>query len=469
MSGAIQTISKGTKAWATTVKIHPATTASLSYDDLTTGKSCQYSKSWWTFYRSHWQCKDCGAVGSTKCRHLHRRNTCPSFSRRNWEDPPRFQSQYDPNSFEQSRTMNLRKYSYQSQPLCTVASCFDLSRCSDSVLTVYVNASGPHNLVDYAVKKLATSNRTRVERVDRFQDACLVLVTKDTYQTWDDMTGASSWMDGTNNLLWRMSQFRFLTKDGRSVTVDNPFSLFHVGHAAVASESLTSAYLRPNFDMPLNLNRRWGRRVKTVDIYRPRKWLVSFRGSIQNTAHPYYQHRWLAAEYWEDAPDIVVDTQCIQKLQKRDGGTIKHIVAPYRLPVSSYADMMWNSTFGFAPGGSGVGSFRFGEILSTGGIPIVTADFVPPLYPEVDWSGCLVRISEARIIDLPRILREYTPDQVRKRQGNCWHLLQTVIGDKEERDGTWHHNEGTLFTKAMEIWAIRVSTILRTTGTPLNQ
>jgi hypothetical protein len=183
---------------------------------------------------------------------------------------------------------------------------------------------------------------------------------------------------------------------------------------------------------------------------------LSFRGSIQDSLHPYYQHRWLAAEYWEDSEDVIVDVQCKHRTLLTGE---KIIVKPYRLPASSYDDMIWNSTFGFSPGGSSVQSYRFGETLSTGGIPVVTQDFVPPLHPEVDWSGCIVRVSEARIVDLPHLLREYSESEIKVRQDVCWHLLQNVIGDKQDRNA-WRGDGRVTFSKAMQVWAIRVANAL---------
>lgn len=244
------------------------------------------------------------------------------------------------------------------------------------------------------------------------------------------------------------------------MTADAPFPLFHVGAAAVASESLTLAHIRLQYDMTLPLGRNWGRPtpLHQVDIHRPRQWLVSFRGRIQNTGHPYYQHRWLAAEYWEEAPDVGVDVECKRtKWWSTDGEKITE--KNYSLPSSAYEDMLWNSTFGFARGGSGVGSYRFGEILWVGGIPVVTQDFVSPLSPEVDWSGCVVRISEARIIDLPRILREFSSQDVMERQRVCWRLSKTILGEKQVGD-VWRDDERVVFTKALEIWAIRISNAL---------
>jgi hypothetical protein len=155
---------------------------------------------------------------------------------------------------------------------------------------------------------------------------------------------------------------------------------------------------------------------------------------------------------------VVVDVQC--KHRKLLGG--KATYKPYRMDASSYNDMIWNSTFGFSPGGSSVGSYRFGEVLSTAGIPVVTQDFAPPLSPEVDWSKCIVIVSEARIVDLPRILRNIPQEEIRMRQQACWQLLQHVIGDHQKQgDNGWRHDARITFAKAMDVWAIRISNAIK--------
>jgi hypothetical protein len=420
-----------------------------SNDDLSKGKSCQYK-------RQRWHCQTCNGL---ECKRLRPKGQCRAFPRIDWDSPPRVQSEYNPETSAnaallQTRTLSfLGKLYYHHQPLCTISLCFDLSRCSAHNLTVYANETGTgehHELLDFAFQHASTP----IKRVDRHEEACIVLVTPHTYSSAQALLGAAHWNDGKNHLLWKIGSFPYVTTPKSSGDV--PFTMYHVGQAMVASVSLTLAQTRPGYDFVLPLPRLWGRVGSTSppEIHRPRKWLLTFRGSIQNSKHPYYQHRWLAAEYWDEADDVIADVQCkYRKLMSGEKVTYK----PYDLPSSVFDDLLWNSTFGFAPGGSGVSSFRFGEILSTGGIPVVVAgDFVPPLAPEMDWSGCIVFVSEARIVDLPNILRRYSQGEIRARQTSCWRLLQTVIGDRQ-RGSSWYHDERVTFTKAMEILALRVS------------
>lgn len=447
-------------------------------DDLSTGKSCEYR-------RGRWHCRDCGGPETaattasprrSSCQTLQPRGHCKPFRRDEWDDPqhPRSVSQFDATSTSEVefRTLStLGRYYYHNHPQCTVDSCLDLDKCGNNtsiddsknssklpfVLTVFVNTTGPHTLVDYA------ASLGLVQRVHRYQDACLSITFTDTYPTVQDMLTSDHWhaTKGRNNLVYDWSRFTF-NHTAKRLSSDAPFSLYHIGHAAIASESLTSAIYRPGYDLALPLRRQWGRAAApaAVDLHRPRKWLLTFRGSVKDRPQPYHQHRWLAAEYWDTSQnDVLVDVQCTRSWLL---GAFPQTYKTYdHRSKTIYNDLMWNSTFGFCPGGSGVGTYRFGEVLSTGGIPVVTHDLVLPLQPEMDWTGCTVRVSEARIIDLPAMLRRMPPAEIRQRQVRCWQLLQSVLGDApDEEQGVYRSQYRVTFAKAMEIWAARIATAL---------
>mmetsp|Transcript_5181 Transcript_5181/g.10573 ORF Transcript_5181/g.10573 Transcript_5181/m.10573 type:complete len:128 (+) Transcript_5181:2-385(+) len=115
--------------------------------------------------------------------------------------------------------------------------------------------------------------------------------------------------------------------------------------------------------------------------------------------------------------------------------------------------MLLNSPFFFCPGGGGTNSFRFAEALQGGAIPVVTGDFLPPFHPEIDWSGCIVRVSEVRVVDLPRIVREISKDDIQRRQLNCSALLDSIFG--KPIDSRQH------FSVAMQVWNIRIKSALQ--------
>jgi len=252
--------------------------------------------------------------------------------------------------------------------------------------------------------------------------------------------------------LWQYSRFAYYPR----LTSDNAFQLFDIGYAAVASESLNKAYLRTGYDMPLALPITANTKRNVVPpshnntSTNSRPYLLQFRGAIQSTQHLGYHHRWMAAEYWDPNDSVKVDVKCVYKdwLLNQGGSRVTH---DYVYPAQVYREWMEQSVFSFAPGGSGPGSYRFAEILSAGGIPVVTDDFVPPLYPEYDWSECLVAVATEHIVDFPRRLRLYTELEIKKRQNACARLLDTIVDM-----GNDYTDTRVMLTRALEIWALRV-------------
>lgn len=158
-----------------------------------------------------------------------------------------------------------------------------------------------------------------------------------------------------------------------------------------------------------------------TQLYRPRSLLLSFRGTIKHNS-PWYQHRWLASAYWpRDEAQLWVNVRC-----PHENVTLQSSGGDY----TQYVAILTSSTFVFCPGGRSPGSWRFGEALALGAIPVVTNDFLPPFYPEIDWSDCLVQVNQARIVDLPRIVRSFGKEEIRRRQKRCHDLFQSTIGGK---------------------------------------
>jgi len=98
-------------------------------------------------------------------------------------------------------------------------------------------------------------------------------------------------------------------------------------------------------------------------------------------------------------------------------------------------------------------SFRFAEALSAGAIPVVTGDFLAPFHPEIDWSGCIVRVSEARVVDVPNIVRGISAEEVRKRRRRCARLSNAVFGKP--------HVFEKFFSVSMRVWNIRVRNAIK--------
>jgi len=104
-----------------------------------------------------------------------------------------------------------------------------------------------------------------------------------------------------------------------------------------------------------------------------------------------------------DLDGFVLDTQHFSDVV-RWGWQSSHRVEG-REAFSTYASMLGRSSFVLCPRGYGSSTIRLFEALQVGRCPVVISDdWLPP--PFVDWSSCSITVPEARILELPKILRE---------------------------------------------------------------
>jgi len=469
------------------------------------GKSCRWQPTSfyfpnkllsWIFFFSRanflgkWICRDCGQEHSfaswESCPILKPRGKCPAFDYQGWEEPrPRSSSTYDPfaSAPYPVRLISsygvgiVRKVEYE-QPQCLALTkpCFEMDRCtipSRGMAGTERQLIGPipifaypgqaqrdlkfaidgGNIIssDALVDSVFPTNTVRIVEDPRM--ACVLIAHADDL---DSAKVSASWNMGINHYVYGVTK---------------PISEnVHYDMAALGSVAITDAQLRPEFDIPLPLPAIWKVRDlverkpnfsrEIEDLHRPRKYLLAFKGSIQDTLQPYYQHRWLAAEYLYEEPGVAIDVQCKHKTLWGDTVTYAHYEDPSQ---DNFDELMVNSTFAFCPGGSHVTSFRFTEVLSAGAIPVLLPEVVTPFYPEADWSGCVIRVSQARIVDLPRILRSIPATEIRNRQVQCQRLYQIFL---YARDHDANQNVGDTKTKlpaangflaaALKIWFLRL-------------
>jgi Exostosin family len=289
-----------------------------------------------------------------------------------------------------------------------------------------------------------------LQRTYHPSDACLLIIAPDSCSN----TNASELLQH----LYDYGRNHFIWDNGNCAGgyPDDPFDVtMNYQYAALANGAMTDDIVRRGYDVPLPRVAHSSMLLRTTRLPvddAPRHYLLSFKGTINDWPQFWYYHRWMAVEYWNHTTstttkakesDIVVDVQC------DDGGR--------NYTSSDYVTLLLNSTFGFAPGGASVGSYRFGEVLGLGGIPVVLQDFVSPMWPELDWSGCILKVSEARLVDLPRILRAISKEEIRSRQQRCKVLFQQTIGWKKVGIEMWEIDNGVRsFLTAMKVWNWRI-------------
>ncbi len=451
------------------------------FDSFTTGKSCRWQPtsyyypnkllSWILFasranFLGSWVCRDCGEARFTsweQCPLLQPRGKCPSFEYQGWEEPrPRSASTYDPFSSSPYPVRlitsygvgKVRKVEYE-QPQCLSLRkpCFDMDRCttgsgSERKLMEPIPVFAYPGQAQKDLKDTLGDSKypkSSIQIVNNHEQACLLIAHSDELYNAET---SDFWNLGVNHFVYGVT---------KPITEG-----VHYDMAAIGSVVITEAQLRPEYDIPLPLPAIWQlqnlyehmprAREAIQDLHRPRKYLLTFKGSLQDTLQPYYQHRWLAAEFLHQEPDVNIDVQCKHKTLWGDTVTF----APYDNPSQdNFDDLMVNSTFAFCPGGSHVTSFRFTEVLSAGAIPVLLPEIVTPFYPEVDWSECVIRVSQTRIIDLPRVLRAIPPEEIRNRQLQCQRLYQTFLQARES-EGKKDSTTAGYLGAALKIWRLRL-------------
>jgi hypothetical protein len=293
-------------------------------------------------------------------------------------------------------------------------------------------------------------------------EACLFVVTPRSYlhkrkEDFANLTSSSFWNEGRNHFMFRSHWILDSDWDRFSPKEHN------YQRAALSTPNFFQGTLRIGYDMPLYYDHPQSPfsvndtiyDLVTRHIHRPRSLLLTFQGTIKPVT-PWFQHRWLASAYWfEDTKsgldDILLNVRC-----PADNVELEHSRMDYVTALTS-------STFVFCPGGKSPGSWRFGEALAMGAIPVVTTDFLAP-FSLGDWDRCLVRINEGRIIDLPRLMRLMSPESIRDRQAACHALFVGTIGWMQHKSKWTIDIEGTTFVTAMHVWKGRIAAELQRLG-----
>ena len=474
------------------------------FDSFTTGKSCRWEPTSlyypkkvlsWIFFFSRasflgtWICRDCGQDPSAaweSCPVLQPRRKCAAFEFQGWEEPrPRSASTYDPFSSSPYPVRlitsygvgTVRKVEYE-QPQCLSLRkpCFDMDRCTAPTKGIHGTTTSDRNLIR-PLPVFAYRGQARIDLKDAIDGKDII--SSDLLEDFMFPTTAIRIVEDPRMACLLISHADDLTSAKESLSwnlgvnhyvygVTKPISEnVHYDMAALGSVAITDAQLRPEYDIPLPLPAIWklsdqesNSRRKIGDLHRPRKYLLTFKGSIQDTLQPYYQHRWLAAEYLHQEPDVAIDVQCKHKTLWGNTVTYAHYDNPSQ---ENFDDLMVNATFAFCPGGSHVTSFRLTEVLSAGAIPVLLPEIVTPFYPEVDWSGCVIRVSQARIVDLPRVLRAIPPEEIQDRQLQCHRLYRTFlrVHDHNFKEETIHAKSEVptpagYLAAALKVWHLRL-------------
>lgn len=76
-----------------------------------------------------------------------------------------------------------------------------------------------------------------------------------------------------------------------------------------------------------------------------------------------------------------------------------------------------NTTFALVPAGRSPGTFRLGEVMSAGAIPVFVArDYVRPFREQFDWPSFSFMFSPEQVETMMATLRAVSPEKVVEMQ-----------------------------------------------------
>eukprot|EP00547_Thalassionema_nitzschioides_P002866 CAMPEP_0194222794 /NCGR_PEP_ID=MMETSP0156-20130528/33767_1 /TAXON_ID=33649 /ORGANISM="Thalassionema nitzschioides, Strain L26-B" /LENGTH=576 /DNA_ID=CAMNT_0038953729 /DNA_START=114 /DNA_END=1847 /DNA_ORIENTATION=+ len=418
-------------------------------DDFSTGKSCQK-------IASNWECRDCldGSKEWKSCALLQPHTRCQSWDAKPLDEPtPRRQTYHDDNAFDDGLRYALQRMdqrgSYEQFPCLELQDCFDMSKCQNGTSPLKIFIYNERSGIGDRIERELQQRLQNIVVVTPPSEACLFIVTPRSFAKMDyvKLINSSYWNEGRNHFLFQ-SHWILNHQWDRFLSDEN----FH--RAALSGPNFYQGSVRIGFDIPLYYDHPQKRFVvndttyrMVKQLHRVRPYLLSFQGTIKPIS-VWFFHRWLASAYWpKNDPTIRINVRC-----PMDNVTMGQ--------NNDYLEVILASTFVFCPGGRSPGSWRFGETLALGGIPVVTTDFVPPFYPDVDdWEKCILTVNAARIIALPQIVKNITEEEIRSRQIMCMKLFQKLIGwtRSAHSNDEWQIDvDGASFTAALRLWKQRL-------------
>lgn len=309
---------------------------------------------------------------------------------------------------------------HRSERPCTMATCFDYSRCGAS-MKVYVYPPTTGNEFTPFFKELLSGLHLYGDKITTNPDeACAFIVTMDTISrdpkhvngfsvvdpetVQDDLRSLSHWNSGLNHIVivCFVGVFPSFLSD-----ID-----FDAGKAIVAMASPNSNTFREGFDIALpHLP------LYTLDCGytggAPRHMLGSFVGR-RHKLH-------ISNGYWTESGFFERDKLFnLRKVLNDSGILVLESCDDIRDTCETfinYNEIMCNSTFGLIAPGRRAGTWRFMESVSARTIPVlISGNSILPFHELIDWATMIVPVSADLLHYLPKQLASISPYEVQMMQ-----------------------------------------------------
>eukprot|EP00903_Cladosiphon_okamuranus_P018061 g16622.t1 len=299
--------------------------------------------------------------------------------------------------------------------------CFDFTRCRNGI-TVYVydqecsladsNHIESHGF-DTIIRRAAKEARVLA---DTYESACFFINAdgKDPQCA----TTAPLWNEGRNHVMFDIFD---QSRDKRRS--------YSGSYAIEAATSQHTCYYRTGYDISI------GHCPKvTFHELQPvppdqRRYFLTFKGTLHLKAHGSEERESIRSLH-DDTAGIVVAEKCPDQASIRWpelGEKCAELLPRYH--AYDYSFLM-NSTFGLVPAGASPGTYRLGEVMSAGCIPVIVArDFVKPFPEHVDWSAFSFTFSPDEVPTMLQTLRSVPLEELTRMKKKSLHAYWEIYGD----------------------------------------
>ncbi|KAJ7287996.1 hypothetical protein O6H91_12G059600 [Diphasiastrum complanatum] len=296
-------------------------------------------------------------------------------------------------------------------PRCSMDACFNYSRCENAnELLIY-----SYDLPSPPVRYFSRIRESKWHTSDP-DKACLFFVFLDAPGPWPPHPKELPfWNGGLNHVL-----IIFADKWSQK----GPFQ-DSIGFASVLASDIHETTYRPGFDisipLPANYHINELQKVKPFD----RQYLLAFRGLRylgyrgEGTLRSHVSFRTM-----HNGKDVIVATSCkhsTNNLKRKEKPALGAYCEEDEAIYGNYTyNQLMNSTFGLVPAGVQPSSYRFGEVLSAGTIPVLIADnYVKPFDTLFQWHCCILQFPSTEMHRIVPTVRALKREELEKRQQNC--------------------------------------------------
>ena len=156
---------------------------------------------------------------------------------------------------------------------------------------------------------------------------------------------------------------------------------------------------------------------------RKRKYIYSFRGSSKKNELTRIRRKIFSMKHLEDTMVKKTRQWHFQKIiYNNDTRNEKYSWKP-NSDSTLFKELLADSVFTLCPAGAGPNTARLWESLGTGSIPVLLSDKLD-LPPHGLWKEAIVKVPEREILEIDKILRKYTDEQIKTMRKNCLKIYE---------------------------------------------